>query len=147
MLGPEFRRDPDGTPPNNLLNYGYMVLRASVARAVAGAGLHPSLGIHHHNRSDSFCLADDMMEPLRPLVDRRVKALHSAGALHVDKETKTQLLGVLTETVRLGDETGPLMVALERMAASLVRCYAGEAKQLEIPKPWNSADTASCGSS
>jgi len=145
LLGADFRRDPDGLPPNCLLNYGYMVLRATVARALAGAGLHPSLGLHHHNRSNPFCLADDVMEPLRPLVDRRVRALHKAGAKDLDKETKRELLGTLTDTVRLGDAAGPLMVALERTAASLVRCYEGQAKQLEVPHPWNSADTGSCG--
>jgi CRISPR-associated protein Cas1 len=147
MLGASFRRDHDGPPPNNLLNYGYTVLRAAVARAVAGAGLHPSLGLHHHNRSNAFCLADDLVEPLRPLVDSRVRKLHQAGLSQIDKETKRQLLGVLTETVTLGDNAGPLMVALERMAASLVRCYEGQSKRLDIPKPWNSADTASCGCS
>lgn len=147
LFGPLFRRDPEGIPPNDTLNYGYTVLRAAVARALAGAGLHPSLGIHHHNRSDSFCLADDMMEPMRPLVDRRVKRLHLAGPTPFDKRVKAELLGVLTETVKLDDKTGPLMVALERMAASLVRCYEGESQQLDIPDPWNSADTDSCGSS
>jgi CRISPR-associated protein Cas1 len=147
LLGPDFRRDKDGPPPNNLLNYGYMALRAAVARALAGAGLHPGLGLHHHNRSNTFCLADDMMEPLRPLVDRRVRAIRRAGGNEVDKETRRELLGVLTETVALGDAAGPVMVALERMVASLVRCFEGQSKRLEIPRPWNSADTGSCGSS
>ena len=147
LLGQSFRRDQEGDPPNNLLNYGYMALRAAVARAIAGAGLHPSLGLHHHNRSNPFCLADDMLEPLRPLVDRRVRALCQAGRTEIDKEAKRELLGVLTETVTLGDTAGPLLVALERLAASLVGCCQGRSNRLEIPKPWNSADTASCGSS
>ena len=146
LLGPDFRRDQEGPPPNNLLNYGYMALRAAVARSIAAAGLHPSLGVHHHNRADTFCLADDLMEPLRPMVDRRVKRLAKSGLTEINKDAKRELLPVLTETVSLGDTTGPLMVALERMVASLVRCYAGETDRLEIPQPWTSADTASCGS-
>jgi CRISPR-associated protein Cas1 len=131
-----FRRLPEGEPPNNLLNYGYMVLRASVARAICGAGLHPSFGLHHKNRSDAFCLADDLVEPFRPLVDAKVKALAAAGRAEIDKESKVELLGLLTAEIEVGGEKGPLMVALERMTASLVRCYAGEQKKLDLPLLW-----------
>jgi CRISPR-associated protein Cas1 len=137
MFGKDFRRLPEGPPPNALLNYGYMVLRACVARAVCGAGLHPSLGLHHHNRSNPFCLADDLLEPLRPLVDVRVEWLARAGFKEINRESKIQLLAVLTETVEVADGKGPLMVALERVTASLVRCYAGEQKKLDLPKLWN----------
>lgn len=143
--GGAFRRDRDGLPPNNLLNYGYMALRAAVARAIAGAGLHPSIGIHHHNRCNGFCLADDLMEPLRPLVDARVKRLWEAGRTILDGEAKRELLGTLTATVQIGDTAGPLMVAVERYIASLVRCYAGESDHLEIPRPCTLAGTVSCG--
>jgi CRISP-associated protein Cas1 len=131
-----FRRLPEGEPPNNLLNYGYMILRASVARAICGAGLHPSFGLHHKNRSDAFCLADDLVEPFRPLADAKVKALAAAGREEIDKETKTELLGLLTAEIEVGGEKGPLLVALERMTASLVRCYAGEQKKLDLPRLW-----------
>jgi CRISPR-associated protein Cas1 len=137
MFGKDFRRSPDGLPPNAVLNYGYMVLRSCVARAVCGAGLHPSLGLHHHNRSNAFCLADDLLEPLRPLVDVRVRALAQAGATEVNRDSKMQILSVLTETVCLAGEKGPLMVALERLTASLVRCYGGEQKKLDLPVLWN----------
>jgi len=137
MFGKDFRRSPDGLPPNALLNYGYMVLRSCVARALCGAGLHPSLGLHHHNRSNAFCLADDLLEPLRPLVDVRVRALAQAGATEVSRDSKMQILSLLIETVRLGGEKGPLMVALERVTASLVRCYGGEQKKLDLPVLWN----------
>ena len=147
FLGPSFRRDKDGLPPNSRLNYGYTVLRAAVARALAGAGLHPSLGLHHHNRSNSFCLADDLMEPLRPMVDRRVKAIGASGEAQLEKEVRRELLGVLTETVSIDGAAGPLTVALERMAASLVHCFEGQSNKLAIPKPWISADIDSCGSS
>ncbi len=134
---PEFRRRRDGLPPNNLLNYGYMVLRAAVARALCGAGLHPSLGLHHSNRGNPFCLADDLLEPLRPLVDAVVRDVHLAGEMEVTRDAKVALLSVLTETVTMGGDRGPLLVALERVTASLVRCYAGEQKRLELPSLWN----------
>jgi len=128
-----FHRDPDGPPPNNLLNYGYMAVRAAVARAICAAGLHPSIGFHHRNRYNAFCLADDLVEPLRPFVDARVRALVSRGKLEIDKDAKTELLGVLTETVAIGGESGPLLVALSKMTASLVRVMEGGEKKLEIP--------------
>jgi len=136
MFGEAFRRDPEGQPPNYLLNYGYTVLRAAVARAVCGAGLHPALGLHHRNRSNAFCLADDMLEPLRPLVDVKVRELADGGNMEIDQEAKTELLSLLTATVEIDGQNGPLMVALERMTASLVRCYAGEDRKLVVPKLW-----------
>ncbi len=137
MFGKRFRRRPDGPPPNSLLNYGYMALRACVARAVCAAGLHPSLGLHHHNRENAFCLADDLLEPLRPLVDVRVRALVERGAKRIDRESKTDLLSVLVETVEVAGARGPVMVGLGRTAASLVRCYAGEQRNLDLPRLWN----------
>lgn len=128
-----FRRDPDASGLNALLNYGYAVVRAAVARAIVSAGLLPALGIHHANRSDAFCLADDLVEPLRPLVDARVRDLARAGCGELNPTTKPELLKVLTAEVCTGQQTGPLMVALHRMVASLVRCFAGQAKALDIP--------------
>ncbi|MGC9455758.1 MAG: type II CRISPR-associated endonuclease Cas1 [Phycisphaerae bacterium] len=137
LFGKDFRRAPDGAPPNNLLNYGYMALRAAVARAVASVGLHPSLGLHHTNRSDTFCLADDLIEPLRPLVDRRVRELHESGCEEVNRHSKAVLLGVLSATVRSSEGTGPLLVAVERMVASLVECFEKKRRRLEIPVTCN----------
>jgi CRISPR-associated protein Cas1 len=139
MFGKDFRRARDGDPPNGLLNYGYMVMRASIARAICGAGLHPSLGLHHHNRSNPFCLPDDLLEPFRPVVDRKVKELWESGVSGVDRATKIDLLGLLTEQVELGGggQSGPFMVALERLTASLVRCFAGDQKELDLPKLCN----------
>jgi CRISPR-associated protein Cas1 len=116
-----------------LLNYGYAVVRAAVARAIVSAGLLPALGIHHANRSDAFCLADDLVEPLRPLVDARVRDLARAGSSELSPTTKPELLKVLTAEVRVADQTGPLMVAIHRMVASLVRCFEGQARMLDIP--------------
>ncbi len=132
---PEFRRDSDGDDPlNGMLNYGYAVVRASVARAIVGAGLNATLGLHHANRSNAFCLADDLMEPLRPLVDARVKLLCEKGERLITPPVKRELLSVLAETVETGETTGPLMVSLERFVASLVRCYRGEERCLVIPR-------------
>lgn len=130
-----FRRDPDGQGLNGILNYGYAVLRAAVARAVVAAGLNPTMGIHHHNRSNSFCLADDLMEPLRPLVDDIARELWRSGCESLDPEAKASLLELLTSSVKMRSGVGPLMVSLHRYVASLVKCFAGETKQLDIPEP------------
>jgi CRISPR-associated protein Cas1 len=129
-----FRRDQNGRGLNSLLNYGYAVVRAAVARALVAAGLLPAIGLHHSNRSNAFCLADDLMEPLRPLVDDRARDLFVQGYDDLCQESKAELLKLLAKPVELGGEAGPLMVNLHRMAASLVRCFAGESKRLEIPE-------------
>ncbi len=123
-----FHRRRDGPPPNNLLNYGYMVLRAAMARAVCAAGLAPGLGLHHHNRYNPFCLADDLMEPFRPWVDGRVLEMVGTGILEIEKESKRFLLEVLTDTVRIGNEEGPLFHAMERTASSLALIFLKEGK-------------------
>ncbi len=130
----DFRRDPDGTDtPNIFLNYGYAVLRAAVARALVATGLHPALGLHHHNRSNAFCLADDLIEPFRPAIDRIVRGMILQGRDQIDQLAKAQLLSVLTETVCVEDQKGPLMVALPRMTSSLVHCYRKESDKMLVP--------------
>lgn len=140
-LPPEtkFKRDVsrNAGPPNNMLNYGYAVVRAAIARALVASGLLPALGLHHHNRSNAFCLADDLIEPLRPIVDRQVRQLFmDHGRRELDQPTKAGLLEVLTWPVHsesISGGRGPLMVAIQRMVGSLVRCYQGESKTLVIP--------------
>jgi len=129
----EFRRDADGEGLNSFLNYGYAILRAAVARAIVAAGLHPTLGLFHSHRGNAFCLADDLMEPLRPIVDDRARELWRQGYESLTQEAKAGLLEVLTLPVRMGSETGPLMTSLHRMTASLVRCFRREERQLQIP--------------
>ncbi len=130
-----FRRNSDGKDKINiLLNYGYSIVRASVARAIVSAGLLPHFGLHHSNRSNAFCLADDLMEPFRPMVDYKVRKLALDGNPQLNRDTKAVLLETLTDTVQIKEQCGPLMVALHRMIASLVRCYDGEDKQLLIPE-------------
>jgi CRISPR-associated protein Cas1 len=131
----DFKRNPEGLPPNNLLNYGYTVMRAAVARALCSAGLHPSIGLHHCNKYNAFCLADDCLEPFRGFVEAKVKQICETQT-EIDELTqpiKAQLLEVLYEEVTIGESSGPLMVGLHRTAASLVRCFAGEQKEMDLP--------------
>lgn len=130
-----FRRDSTAAGLNGFLNYGYAVIRASLARAIVAAGLLPSLGIHHRNRSNSFCLADDLIEPFRALVDDKVREMHRQGYDELNQPAKAELLDLLTMPMQLAEQTGPLMLMLARCVTSLVYCYAGEAKKLEIPIP------------
>ncbi len=135
LFGENFIRDRYGDAPNAFLNYGYIVLRAGVARALVGSGLLPTLGIHHHNRYNAFCLADDIMEPYRPYVDEAVYQLWQSGTddMILDKETKAYLLGILAADVTIGKVTRPLMVALSMTTASLSRCFMGETKKIVYP--------------
>jgi hypothetical protein len=128
-----FRRDPDLPGLNSFLNYGYAVVRAAIARSIVAAGLLPSVGLHHRNRSNAFCLADDLIEPLRPLVDDRVRELHKQGYEELNQPAKAAILEILADRVQFGNEVGPLMVEIHRYVASLVRCFTGDAKELVIP--------------
>lgn len=133
---PEFRRFREGVPPNNYFNYGYALLRATMARSIVGAGLLPTLGIHHANRYNAYCLADDLMEPYRPLVDIVVCSLIKKHGLNEDipKEIKTELLKIPAMDVVLNGEKSPLMNATQRTAVSLVKCFNGEQKKLLYPE-------------
>ncbi len=132
-MGPGFRRDRDGAPPNNLLNHGYMVLRAATARAICGAGLCPSLGLHHRNRYNAFVLADDLMEPLRPFVDAAVRRIWDDGEAELSKPVRAELLEMLAAPVQWKEERSPLIVALARYAASVRDVLAGKLKRPQIP--------------
>lgn len=130
-----FTRDREGIPPNNLLNYGYAILRAVVARGLVISGLLPTLGIHHHNRYNAYCLADDIMEPYRPYVDRLVYSLYKRreSNLSLDKEMKAALLTIPTLEVNIGGKRSPLMVAVGQTTASLYKCFNGELRQIRYP--------------
>jgi CRISPR-associated protein Cas1 len=133
---PAFRRDRDRLDQNRLLNYGYAILRAVVSRSIAAAGLHPSLGLHHHNRYNSFCLADDLMEPFRPVVDKAVYELIRDGdpAAPMDRPAKTALLEAVTGRVRLNKESRSLFDAASIAASSLVAVLNKQAKRLVLPE-------------
>jgi len=131
----DFRRHRENEDENALLNYGYAVLRAIIARAVCGAGLHPSLGIHHHNRYDAYPLADDLMEPFRPLVDRAVAeylAAHDAP-YGVERAAKQYIIGALTARFLLAGEQRTLFDVAAHLTASLAHMFLGYADELELP--------------
>lgn len=136
LFGDEFLRERFGKHPNHLLNYGYAILRAIVARSLVGSGLLPTLGIHHHNKYNAYCLADDIMEPYRPYVDGLVDGLtrkHPGKELELTKETKAELLQIPVLDVYLDGKKSPLMVATQLTTASLASCYQGESKKLKYP--------------
>lgn len=130
-----FRRDREGIPPNNLLNYGYAILRAVVARSLVGSGLLPTLGIHHHNRYNAYCLADDIMEPYRPYVDKLVAEIVDSGAdiTNLTQEIKGQLLSIPVLDVVINGRRSPLMIGVGMTTASLYKCYSGEIRKIAYP--------------
>jgi len=133
----DFKRERAGKYPNLFLNYGYIILRAAVARALSGSGLLNTLGIHHHNKYNAFCLADDIMEPYRPLVDATViKIMKNFDEHDLITPIKVELLKVLTQTVYFENKKSPLMVALSRTTSSLQQCYMGKVKKIVYPKLW-----------
>jgi len=133
---PNFVRDREGTPPNNLLNYGYAILRAIIARALVGSGLLPTLGIHHHNRYNAYCLADDIMEPYRPYVDQLVLDIIQCNLeiSDITRDLKMQLLGIPMLDVVINGKRSPLMIAAQQTTASLAKCFAGEIKRISYPE-------------
>ena len=131
---PDFTRSRDGIYPNALLNYGYAILRAVIARALVGSGMLPTLGIHHHNRYNAYCLADDIMEPYRPYVDRLVvETMAVCCDVEVTTAIKSRLLTVPTLEVRVNGQRSPLMVAASQTTASLARCFSGESRRITYP--------------
>jgi CRISPR-associated protein Cas1 len=137
-LQTQFKRERFGDYPNNFLNYGYAILRAGTARSLSGAGLLNTLGIHHKSKYNAFALADDIMEPFRPIVDEVVyKIMQQYEDQELNTKIKTELLQILTRTVYFKEEKSPLMVALQKTASSLQKCYLGERKKIKYPKLWN----------
>lgn len=132
----EFRRERYGPPPNNLLNYGYAILRAIVARSLVASGLLPTLGIHHRNQYNAYCLADDIMEPYRPYVDLVVcQIIRGNGKfLEMTPNMKKALLGIPAMDVRIDDQKSPLMNAVQRTTASLAKCFEGKSRKLLYPE-------------
>ena len=133
-----FKRERFGDYPNNFLNYGYAILRAATARALSGSGMLNTLGIHHKSKYNAFALADDIMEPFRPLVDEKVyEIMQNFEEQELNTKIKAELLQILTRTVYFKEEKSPLMVALQKTASSLQQCYTGDRKKLKYPKLWN----------
>lgn len=133
-----FKRERFGDYPNNFLNYGYAILRAATARALSGSGLLNTLGIHHKSKYNAFALADDIMEPFRPIVDEKVaEIMQNYTEQELNTAIKAELLQILTRTVYFKEEKSPLMVALQKTASSLQQCYMGDRKKIKYPKLWN----------
>ncbi|HBX88974.1 MAG TPA: type II CRISPR-associated endonuclease Cas1 [Marinilabiliaceae bacterium] len=137
-----FKRGRDEDPPNNILNYGYAILRALVARALVASGLLPTLGIHHHNRYNAFCLADDIMEPYRPFVDKIVLDIVKSGVDYssLSKEIKWRLLSIPQVDVIINEKRSPLMIAVSQTTASLNDCFEGSLRKIsypQFPEKWN----------
>ena len=132
---PDFTRGRDGDPPNNLLNYGYAILRAVIARALVGSGLLPTLGIHHHNRYNAYCLADDIMEPYRPYVDELVLQImqEEDDYSELTRNLKAKLLQIPVLDVTISGKRSPLMIAAGLTTASLYKCFSGESRQIIYP--------------
>lgn len=129
-------RGREEAPPNNMLNYGYAILRACVARSLVASGCLPVMGIHHRNKYNAYCLADDIMEPYRVYVDRAVFGYIQEFGLpteNLNKEQKKLMLEVLTHDVLIDGRTSPLMVATQRTTASLMRCFKGETRKILYP--------------
>ncbi len=134
-LFPGFKRFREGEPPNNLLNYGYAVLRAIVARNLVGSGLLPTLGIFHRNQYNAYCLADDIMEPYRPYVDKLVYDIVRGNGkfLEITPSMKQQLLSIPAMDVIIDADKSPLMNAVQRTTASLAKCFEGTSRRLLYP--------------
>lgn len=131
-----FRRSREGDPPNNLLNYGYAILRAMVARSLVGSGLLPTLGIFHRNKYNAYCLADDIMEPYRPYIDRIVYTLVDNGEDFTVLNTamKAELFKMASIDVCINKERSPMMVGIQRTTASLAKCFEGRSKKILYPE-------------
>lgn len=137
LFGKDFRRDRSAEGINTLLNYGYAVVRAAAARAIVASGLIPSLGVFHKNRSNPFCLADDLLEPYRPFVDWRVKLMlieNCAAPALEERSTRAALLSLFNETITVGGRHWPLLLGLQASAASLCRALTGEERRLALPE-------------
>lgn len=132
---PYFVRDHEGEGANALLNYGYAILRAIVARALVASGLLPTMGIHHHNRYNAYCLADDIMEPYRPYVDKTVfDILIEDPEAEITTAVKIKLLNIPVMEVCISGRRSPLMVAVSHTTSSLVKCFRGESRRVAYPE-------------
>ncbi|MGC4252401.1 MAG: type II CRISPR-associated endonuclease Cas1 [Sphingobium sp.] len=145
LMGPNFRRDQDADGANALLNYGYTVMRSCVARSIIAAGLHPTIGLHHHNRLNGFALADDLVEPFRPLVDNLVQRMADEGVDSVTSEAKLRLARLIGHDVRIGGNISPVSVASQRMAQSLARSFEDRKQVLTLFEPPDALSWASFG--
>lgn len=134
LFGQQFKRDVDLAGINSLLNYGYAIIRAMIARAICGGGLHPTLGLFHQNQYNPLCLADDLMEPFRPWVDHLVYQMYENQQDDINQQSKQILLELLNQPVLYETRKMPFMIASHYLIAALKRCYANEQKSIHYPE-------------
>lgn len=134
LFGQDFYREREGPPPNNMLNYGYSILRAAVSRGLMGSGLFPAFGLFHHNRSNAFPLADDMMEPYRPYIDEVVYGLYKDGIEELNKEAKSRIVKTLFCDTQFKNVLRPMDIGITFSCASLAKYFAGTCKKLNFPE-------------
>jgi CRISPR-associated protein Cas1 len=132
-LGKDFRRDQDAEGINSLLNYGYTILRSTVARQLLATGLHPGLPLHHANDMNGMRLVDDLMEPFRPLVDAQVRQLVDLGLYDVELKTKRELALLMSRSIPTQEGLSPITNAIERLCLSLAQIYEGGRNELQLP--------------
>ncbi|MDO8895123.1 type II CRISPR-associated endonuclease Cas1 [Nitrosomonas sp.] len=142
LFGDNFRRDQQSDGLNAMLNYGYTVLRATTARAVVAAGLHPTIGLHHSNEGNAMRLVDDLMEPFRPVIDLKVWQLHQHGESQVTPESKRELVRTLYDDMQTSAGATPLIVCTQKLAVSLAQVFMGERNKLDLPLPGLPLDLA-----
>ncbi|PTQ87832.1 type II CRISPR-associated endonuclease Cas1 [Nitrosomonas ureae] len=142
LFGDDFRRDQQSDGLNAMLNYGYTVLRATTARAVVAAGLHPTIGLHHSNESNAMRLVDDLMEPFRPVIDLKVWQLHQHGESQVTPDSKRELVRTLYDDMQTSLGATPLMVCTQKLAISLAQVFMGERNKMDLPLPGLPLDLA-----
>lgn len=142
LFGDDFRRDQQSDGLNAMLNYGYTVLRATTARAVVAAGLHPTIGLHHSNEGNAMRLVDDLMEPFRPVIDLKVWQLHQHGESQVTPESKRELVRTLYDDMQTSAGATPLIVCTQKLAVSLAQVFMGERNKLDLPLPGLPLDLA-----
>lgn len=133
---PHFTRDRMGMFPNNLLNYAYTIIRATAARSLVGSGMLPTFGIHHKNKYNAYCLADDIMEPYRVYADDLVfNMLEECRGKLIDlnKESKAIILGLPAKEVFINELRSPMMVALQRTTSSLAQSFGGGTRKILYP--------------
>jgi len=135
LFGDDFRRDQKGGGLNTMLNYGYTVLRATTARAVVAAGLHPTIGLHHSNEGNAMRLVDDLMEPFRPIIDLKVWQLLQQGENTITPETKREIVRTLYDDMQTNAGATPVMVCTQKLATSLAQVFMGDKDKLDLPLP------------
>lgn len=135
LFGDDFRRDQQGGGLNGMLNYGYTVLRATTARAIVAAGLHPTIGLHHSNEGNAMRLVDDLMEPFRPVIDLKVWQLQTQGEGEITPDTKRALVRTLYDDMQTSAGATPVMVCTQKLATSLAQVFLGEKDKLDLPLP------------